>query len=85
MTVKQTIKAIRALGLTCTRTTHGEYRINLLMSNGGTEDTAYYTDDADDALGTAQFMATVDADELTYRRATETIGDSCSASRLETE
>lgn len=55
MTQKATIKAIRALGLTCTRTAYGEYRINLRK---GTEATAYYTDDADDALATARYLRT---------------------------
>lgn len=35
----------------------GEYRINLRTSQGGTEDTAYYTDDPQDALDTAKAIA----------------------------
>jgi len=55
-TVKQTIDAVRALGLTCTRTSFGEYRINFPAPRGD-EATAYYTEDADDAIGTAMSMA----------------------------
>jgi hypothetical protein len=34
----------------------GEWRINLRTAEGGNEDTAYYTDDADDAYQTAKAM-----------------------------
>jgi hypothetical protein len=34
-----------------------EYRINLLIADGGTDETAYYTDDRDDAVATAKAMA----------------------------
>ena len=57
MTQKAVIAAVRAMGLSCGRTDHGDYRINLLKREGGNEDTAYYTDDAEDAVATAQAMA----------------------------
>ena len=53
MSVKATLAAVRKLGLTCSRTPHGEYRINLPKARGGTEATAYYTTDAQDAVDTA--------------------------------
>lgn len=53
MTQRQTMDAIRALGLSVRRTEHGEYRVNF---KSGTEGTAYYTTDAEDALGTARAM-----------------------------
>jgi hypothetical protein len=53
MNTAQTMAAIRALGLAVVRH-DGEWRIN---HRGGSEDTAYYTTDNDDALGTAQLMA----------------------------
>ncbi len=52
MNIKQTIQTIRDLGLTC-RCHDGEWRINFF---GGNEDTAYYTDDAEDAVDTAKAM-----------------------------
>lgn len=56
LTQAQTMRQIRALGLTCGRTAYGEYRINLSRACGGSEATAYYTDDAADALATAAHM-----------------------------
>jgi hypothetical protein len=56
MTQKQTIRLIRSMGLTCNRTPYGEYRINLRPAFGGTEDTAYYTNDSRDALLTAMHI-----------------------------
>lgn len=53
MTHAQLIRVVRALGLSIRRTEHGEWRINL---RGGTEDTAYYTDNAEDALNTARMI-----------------------------
>lgn len=52
MNVKDTAKAIKALGPSCRRQ-DGEWRINIAPYR---EETAYYTDDADDALATAQRM-----------------------------
>jgi hypothetical protein len=56
MTQHETMQAIRKLGLTCGRTAYGEYRVNLRLADGGSEATAYYTDDAEDALATACYM-----------------------------
>ena len=52
MNVKQTLDAIRATGATVSRK-DGEWRVN---APKGTEATAYYTEDAEDALLTAQAM-----------------------------
>lgn len=51
--IYQTMKVIREMGLTCGRTYHGEFRVNI---KGGSEATAYYTKDAEDAVGTAKWM-----------------------------
>ena len=56
MTVKQTISAVRALGCSCIRTWHNEFRVNLPEARGGSEATAYYTEDAEDAIDTARAM-----------------------------
>lgn len=59
MNVKQTQAAIRALGLSAVRI-DGEWRINFPALPGASHDreaTAYYTEDNDDALGTARYMA----------------------------
>ncbi|MHB1059792.1 MAG: hypothetical protein ACYC0F_18105 [Rhodanobacter sp.] len=53
-TPAQTMVAIRIMGMAA-RYEDGEYRINYPR---GTEATAYYTDDAKDALQTARQMAT---------------------------
>ncbi len=47
-------EAVRGLGLTISKNSFGEYRINY---PGAGEETAYYTDDPEDAMGTAQLMA----------------------------
>jgi hypothetical protein len=52
MTVQETRKAIELLGLYVDRF-DGEWRINI---PGGTEGTAYYTENNDDALCSAQAM-----------------------------
>lgn len=52
MTLKNLTEKCRAMGLTC-RKRDGEYRINY---KGGSEETAYYTDDMGDALDTAVCM-----------------------------
>jgi len=53
MNVVRTRKAIQKLGLTARRR-GGEWRINY---RNGQEETAYYTNDSADALGTAREMA----------------------------
>lgn len=58
LSIRELKAAIRALGLTCRfLSTTGEFRINY---TGGKEATAYYTEDRDDALATAQQMANTD-------------------------
>ena len=56
MTHKELLNRVRALNLTC-RCYDGEYRINLRKEDGGTEDTACYTNDRDDAFFTARHLA----------------------------
>ncbi len=51
-TVNEAFDQIRATGAKVTRK-DGEFRVNV---PGGTEGTAYYTDDAKDAIGTAKVM-----------------------------
>ncbi len=52
-----TLKAIRALGLHAT-ITEGEFRVTFKnVSEFRAEAVAYYTDSAEDALGTARIMA----------------------------
>lgn len=53
LTVLATKDEIRATGCTA-RYKDGEWRVNL---PGGTEATAYYTNDGDDAIATARCMA----------------------------
>lgn len=53
LTQKAVIALIREMGLTCSRTVHGEYRINLPK---GSEATAVYTADGQDAIATARTM-----------------------------
>jgi hypothetical protein len=55
-TFKATKAALKAIGITLSKTSNfpNEYRVNLL---GGTEATAYYTNDLTDALGTGISMA----------------------------
>lgn len=57
LTVKQAMEEIRHMGLEVTRTSHGEFRVNLPRAAGGNEATAYYTNDAKDAVVTARWMA----------------------------
>jgi hypothetical protein len=45
---------LKALGLTITKTDHGEFRVNFI---GGKEATAYYATDLDDAMITGKHMA----------------------------
>lgn len=53
--IEDTRKAVQALGLTCSWDSYArEFRINY---QGGVEATAYYTNDHEDAVGTAQAMA----------------------------
>jgi len=51
MTLVQAKQIAKDLGFTLTTTVHDEYRIN---RKGGTEASAYYTNDLDDALSTAR-------------------------------
>jgi hypothetical protein len=53
MTKQQMIDAVRALGCSV-QVLDGEIRVNL---RGGSESTAYYTNDRDDAVATAKAMA----------------------------
>jgi hypothetical protein len=53
MNVKEAMAEVRKLGMVLSRTEHGEFRVNF---KGGSEDTAYYTDDLGDAVGTAKAM-----------------------------
>lgn len=53
MTAKEMRERIRATGCSV-RVTDGEIRVNL---RGGSEATAYYTNDREDACGTAADMA----------------------------
>jgi hypothetical protein len=56
MTIKEAKARIRPLGLVLRNDIEaGEYRVNY---RGGREATAYYTNDLDDAVNTAQAMAT---------------------------
>lgn len=56
MTMREFRESIRVLGNMTAIYDHGnhEYRVNL---KGGSEDTAYYTDDRQDALDTARAMS----------------------------
>lgn len=55
MTINQTLKAIKALGLTARyNPEYQEYRINI---PNGKEATAYYTNDSEDAIKTAESSA----------------------------
>lgn len=49
---RESVAQVRALGMTLTRRA-GEYRVNF---RGGGEETAYYTPDLGDAVGTAHAM-----------------------------
>lgn len=63
--VKQTLAAIRALGMSA-RYADGEYRVNF---RGGAEATASYTNDAADAIATAEAMQARTATMLHARTA----------------
>lgn len=52
LTIKELREALKTLGCTL-QIRDGEYRVNI---KGGSEATAYYTDDREDALDTARFM-----------------------------
>lgn len=69
MTQREVLKAIRAMGLTVGRTPYGEYRINFKAADGGTEDSATYTEDNADAYGTALHMVGI----LPARRASQLV------------
>jgi hypothetical protein len=57
LTQKEVFARIRAIGMTVTMVhSTGEYRVNFPKSEGGTEESAYYTNDGLDAIGTAQAM-----------------------------
>ena len=66
MTQKQTLAAIRSLGLSATMTEHKEIRVTFPLDSfegarshriNKAEQIAYYATDRQDALQTAQFMA----------------------------
>jgi hypothetical protein len=58
MNTKQAMKAIRALGMTCSITEHGELRVDYPVGSPlRNNDSAYFTADADDAVATATHMA----------------------------
>ena len=52
MTIKEAKAILRPINITL-RERNGEFSVNFNM---GTEETAYYTDDLTDAVGTAQLM-----------------------------
>ena len=59
MSIKATLAAVRALGLTAGyKAEYREYRVNY---KGGKEATAHYTCDDYDAIGTARVMAANEA------------------------
>lgn len=53
MTLKQAKAQLRAVGVTITKTRHGEYRVNFV---GGSESTAVYETDIEGAVGTGVAM-----------------------------
>jgi hypothetical protein len=53
MTVKEAMAEVRKLGMVLSKTEYGEFRVNF---KGGSEESAYYTDDLSDAVGTARAM-----------------------------
>lgn len=66
MTIREAQAIARSLGVTISRTsTPGEFRVNV---RGGSEATAYYTDDIQDALDTARAMARGSAARTNPRR-----------------
>lgn len=54
MTIRDAKLEVAKLGMVLSKTEHGEFRVNF---KGGSEATAYYTDDLDDAVGTARLMS----------------------------
>lgn len=56
MTIKIALLTIRHLGLTANTTPFGEIRVNLPPRCGGSEASAYYTNDPQDAVDTASAM-----------------------------
>jgi hypothetical protein len=71
MTIAQTLKAVKALGLTIRYSAeYKEYRINF---RNGCEGSAHYTNNAEDAILTARSMAWVQSNqERTVRHRTHT-------------
>lgn len=63
--IKQVMKLLRPLGLVLKKNEHDEFRLNY---RGGSEETAYYTDDIDDAVHTAWEMALAHATRTKTRR-----------------
>jgi hypothetical protein len=58
ITLKQAKAELKPLGITITyKSTWNEYRVNFQQNRGGSEDTAYYTDDREDAVATGREMA----------------------------
>jgi hypothetical protein len=53
MTIKEAKLEVSKIGMVLSKTEHGEFRVNF---KGGSEATAYYTNDLDDAVGTARAM-----------------------------
>jgi hypothetical protein len=76
MTVKQTLDAIHALGLTATHT-DGEYRVAYRGKRA--ESLAYFSEDADDALATATVMA------VEIKRCREPMQDDAAFARIKIE
>lgn len=60
MTIQQTIQAIRAMGLSCNwNAEYQEFRVNYAkrFDSRWTKDSAYFTNDKDDAIATAKVMS----------------------------
>jgi hypothetical protein len=55
MKMTEAMVTLRKAGVKIHKTNHGEYRVNVIK--GGTEATAYYTDDLEDAVNTGLAMA----------------------------
>ena len=56
LSAKGVLHLIEVLGLDASHA-DGEFRVNFRTRDGGDEETAYYTQHADDALNTARLMA----------------------------
>src|SRR3954464_2844459 len=63
-TMKEVRIALSLYGVSVTKTEDGEFRVVL---QGETEKSAYYTDDADDAIGTGKLMR-AEADKKVMRK-----------------